>query len=317
MKSEFSDSKVMDPGTVIDGRFELIALIDFSAVSQIYAARSLSMERNVWLKTVSPDFSHDSSYFENFQLQARVHAAAAHKNVARLHEFFVHDRNPFLVLEYLEGKKLSEFLSDSEALPFQLILPVLIQICEALDAAHRKGVIHRQLKADCIFLSTNKSDCEFVKIIDFESAQFQSASRKGEFYVPLQLADKDDCYLAPEQILGRTLDQRADVFALGALIYQILSGRAAFDGREMKRVLREHDFLRPKKFKDLRPDLEIPQVLEDLVFKALEARPADRFASMTEMKQALIFALGSASAAGMQSFFEQARRLLLEADKNL
>lgn len=329
MESE-SESYSLEIGTIVGKSYRILQLLDASEESAIYLAHHIVRNQNVWLKMLSPNATNDHYRAQKFQLEARALSKFEHKNVIKMYDFGLAESGvPYFSTEALQGINLRTLLGEKGSLDFNLALPIFAQICDGLQAAHNASVVHRQLRPESIFLldidvaeqkPASKDDYsdDLVKIVEFESCKLLAREQdrlKGLQQVAVTVRDSPTCYYSPEQILARDLDARADVYCMGNLIYEALMGKAAFSGEAIKRILREHEFLRPESFLQRRPDLTLPEGLQAVVFKAMEQDPADRYQTMDELKNALIFTIGGDSADKMNSLFSAALSWLSKKKK--
>ena len=227
-----------------------------------------------------------------FQQEATVTAALSEENrhIVRIYDV---DRDEtlgaYIIMEYLEGQTLREFLNMYQELPLALALHIFKQLCKALTGAHEQGVIHRDLKPENIFILEKKDDPYFVKVIDFSVAkvlELQKVDKKN-----FKITDGflgTPVYAAPEQFLNKTVDARTDVYSLGILLYELLTNTVPFKGEaNFMSLLFSHVSLSPTSMVKLRGDLEISEALDQVVLRALEKEAEDRYASVDSFYQAL------------------------------
>jgi serine/threonine protein kinase/Tfp pilus assembly protein PilF len=254
------------------GPYVITELIGAGGMGRVYAAEDSRLGRKVALKFLPDEFTHNPAAVERFRREARTLSALNHPNICTIHDIVEQDGRTFIVMEYLEGVPLRG------PLPLDQMLKYAAQICSALDAAHRKGFIHRDLKPANIHVTATG-----IKLLDFGLARIaralddttltQSLSKPGVLM-------GTPAYMAPEQVDGQTTDQRSDIFGFGALLYEMLSGRRAFAGESMARVL-------SAVLRDDPPPLQAPPALARIVMRCLDKDPAERFQSIAELKAAL------------------------------
>ena len=306
------DNQPLSPGTLLNQAYEVIALLEQDANTSIYCAADLTADREVWLYML--DTMHDISLRERFQLEAKVLGRLKHPNIIRLFNFeMAESGQTYMVLESLKGKRLSTLLAEAKQLSFDRALPIFVQLCDALRACHKVGILHRALKPHSVFLCEHNNNKEFVRIIDFANAKAADAGSDhfaSSVLAPGIVPDNEPCYLSPEHILARPTTPQTDVYCLGLLILETLTGRPAYTGKQVKRLLREHEFLEPGTLAKLRPDLSFPSGLQDVVSRALQKEAAYRFQSVDELKNALLFIVGAESAEKLDTLLEQARSYL-------
>jgi serine/threonine protein kinase len=265
-------------GEIID-HYRVLELVGRGAMGVVYKALDLTLERPVALKVMSAEARNDPDFVERFRQEARLQAALNHPNVALLFDYFVHDGAPVAVMEFIDGESLEQLIRRRGAIPPHESIPLFKQALRGVAAAHRAGIIHRDLKAANLMITTDG----IVKVMDFGIAKRQSAmgATKASTSIGSPL------YMAPEQILGRAVDCRTDVYALGITLYQLLSGQPPFNprGKTEYSVLNAHvnDLPEP-------PTVHcrhIPQPLVDAVMRAVAKEPDARFQSADDFMRAL------------------------------
>ena len=267
-------------------------------MGEVYLARDVEIGRDVALKVLPSTFSSDKDRLQRFQQEACAAGALNHPNILSIYDVGKHDGSPYVVSELLQGETLRTRISGTPLSPRRAI-DYALQITHGLAAAHAKGIIHRDLKPDNIFITNDGR----VKILDFGLAKLtQPDGNQQQTDIPTRRVDTDPGvvmgtvgYMSPEQLKGRTVDQRSDIFSFGAILYEMLSGRRAFHGEStaetMSAILREDP-----------PDLSetnqrISPGLERLVHHCLEKNPEERFHSASD----LAFALEALSGAAVMS----------------
>ncbi len=268
-------SEVLDKGARL-GPYEILALIGKGATGKVYRARDTRLGRQVAIKVIHERFS------ARFDREARVVAALRHPNICRLY-----DVGPdYLVMELLEGETLKNCLGQRQ-IPFTTVLDLAIQLADALDAAHTKGIIHRDIKPGNIFVSSNGH----ATVLDFGLAKLRAqrtqeldgtqAHALQESLTIQGLVVGTPSYMAPEQALGEEVDPRSDLFSLGAVLYEMATGIRCFDGDTLAAVLRQVVQSTPLPPSQVRP--ELPVLLDQIIAKALAKDRAARYQSAAEM----------------------------------
>jgi hypothetical protein len=276
------------PGTRL-GVYELVGAIGAGGMGEVYRARDPRLGRDVAIKVLPLAFAADPERLQRFEHEARAAAALNHPNILAVYDIGQHDGAPFIVAELLEGETLRERLRHG-ALPVRKAIDFGVQIAHGLAAAHEKGIVHRDLKPENLFLTTDGR----VKILDFGLAKLTHAELALAGLSILPTAAPDTLpgmvlgtvgYMAPEQVRGHTADHRADIFALGTVLYEMLSGRRAFRGDTaidtMTAILKEN----PQELPVV--ERHIPPTLERVVERCLEKNPAARFQSTRDLAFAL------------------------------
>ncbi len=258
-------------GTLLQDRYRLDAELGHGGMGVVYRAHDTLLNRTVAVKVLS-DASIESGNHARLLREARAAAQLNHPNIVTVYDAGETDRAPFIIMELVEGRSLYE--QPPRTLPETLA--IARQMCAALDHAHTHGIIHRDLKPENVVITSDGS----VKLMDFGLARSATASRltvEGAIIGSV-------FYLAPEQAQGQEVDSRADLYALGVMLYEMTTGALPFDGDPLT-VLAGHIQSPPTPPRTLRPDL--PSALDGLILKLLAKHPADRFASAREVAAAL------------------------------
>ena len=220
------------------GPYEIVAPIGAGGMGEVYKAKDTRLDRTVAIKVLPEDVAQDRERRERFEREARAVSKLSHPHICALHDIGREDGVDFLVLEYLEGETLSERLQKGR-LPIEVVLRFAIEIADVLACAHGNGITHRDLKPPNIMLTTNG-----VKLFDFGLAKESVASEIGaESATRAKALTSAGAvlgtfpYMSPEQLAGKEIDSRTDIFAFGAVLYEMLTGRRAFDGDSQAGVI--------------------------------------------------------------------------------
>ncbi len=279
-------------GTLL-GPYEILSLLGAGGMGEVYRARDTRLGREVAVKVLPQGFASDPDRLRRFEQEARAAGHLDHPNILVLHDVGTHAGSPYLVTELLEGETLRARMGGSP-LPPRKAIDYALQIARGLGAAHERGLVHRDLKPDNLFVLRDGR----VKILDFGIAKLTRPEEPGQTAGAAQGAgqtatiDTDPGlvmgtagYMAPEQVRGLPTDHRSDIFAFGAILYEILSGRRAFRGdtnaETMTSILREE----PPEI--ARQDRPIPPALDRIVRHCLEKSPQERFQSASDIAFAL------------------------------
>src|SRR5580700_5330968 len=265
-------------GDVLD-HYRVLELVGRGAMGVVYKALDLNLDRPVAIKVMSAESRNDPDFVERFRQEARLQAALNHPNVALLFDYFVHDGAPVAVMEFIDGESLEQLIRRRGAIPAHESIPLFKQALRGVAAAHRAGIIHRDLKAANLMITRD----DVVKVMDFGIAKRQGSTGATKASTSIG----SPLYMAPEQILGRAVDCRTDVYALGVTLYQLLSGQPPFNprGKTEYSVLNAHvnDLPEP-------PTVycrDIPQPLVDAVMRSIAKEPEARFQSADDFMRAL------------------------------
>jgi serine/threonine-protein kinase len=267
------------------GRYRLIAPLGRGGMGVVWRARDEELRREVAIKLLRAE--PDERALQRFQLEARAVAALNHANVLVIHDVGSHEGAPYIVTELLHGQSLRERLGGSGPLGTAQVVEVALGVARGLAAAHLAGIVHRDLKPENVLCV----DGGGVKLLDFGLARFRAGAPTGLETAPDAVLGTAG-YMAPEQVRGQPADARADVFAFGATLYEMLAGRPAFPG----------DSAMERGYATITKDPEpigraIPPALERLVRRCLARAPDDRFASGAELLAALEAAVGATASA--------------------
>jgi len=254
------------------GRYEILDMVGRGGMGVLYRARDPILERDVALKMMHVDFSQDDTARERFQREARAVARLQHRNVVTIHELGEIDGAPYIVMEFLSGKDLDALLKEGAPMSLVQKLDVAIQLCDGLAYAHGQGIVHRDIKPGNVRVLEDGT----VKILDFGIAKFAMSSVTQSGTVM-----GTPSYMPPEQIMGQPVDGRADLFSAGVLLYELLSGTKPFVGDSPTAVVYQIMHTEAKPIAEVMPDL--PEALSEIVGRALQKNPNDRYGNATEM----------------------------------
>jgi Protein kinase domain len=259
------------------GKYRIIERIGRGGMGSVYKAHDPALDRLVALKVVSAETDHTEELRARFFREGQACAKLSHPNVVTIHDLGEADGNLFIVMELLEGDELRQLIARRTIATLEDKLPLMIQICEGLEYAHEKGVVHRDVKPGNIFVLRNGQ----VKILDFGIAQIAAAetglTRAGLIVGTLQ-------YMAPERARGQG-GHASDIFSVGAVFYELLSNRAPFSGEDPIEILDKLRTENPPRLSEVDPSL--PAELEAIIERALQKEPARRFASLGQMRAEL------------------------------
>ncbi len=274
----FSMSNELQVGQVLDERFKILDVINRGGMAWIYEALDRQTGRSVALKVPLLQFECDPGFFSRFQREENIGLTLDHPSILKMFPA-VDKSRPYIVMEYLEGQTLAARLHEKTRLPEGEAVRIVSQICEGLDCLHRKGVVHRDLKPENIMLCTDGT----VRILDFGIAKSENARRLtfGGFTAPMGTPD----YIAPERVQGKRGDSRTDIYALGAMLYEMTTGFAPYDGDNPYVIMNARLTGDPEPPRKRNPELS-PE-MEEIILHALERNPSKRFPSAASMKAEL------------------------------
>ncbi len=295
---ESSDDPLV--GQVLAGKYTVLRPIGEGGMGTVYEVRHSALDRRFALKVLRPEIAQNAEHLQRFLLEAKAAAAIGHPSLVSVSDFGECEirgrRVPFFVMEFLSGTSLAALLKKEKTLPPQRCARILAACAEALAAAHAAGVIHRDLKPDNIFLTGEAGDV--VKVLDFGVAKMQSVSKR---LTKVGMVFGTPHYMSPELAGGKTIDHRADIYALGVILYECLAGRVPFEADTSMGVLTKQLFANPEPIERVMPDPRGLGALGPIVMRCLEKEPDDRFASMEELAAALHQAVVDPVAAANES----------------
>ncbi len=260
-------------GQVLSDRYELEELVGSGGMSSVFRAHDRLLDRKVALKVLHQQYTDDAGYVERFRHEARAVAALSHPNIVTVIDRGEHGGRQFIVFEYIEGENLKELIQRRGPTPVATALELAMQISRGLSFAHRQGLVHRDVKPQNVLLNGDGQ----AKVTDFGIARSLDVQH-GMTQTGTVLGTSD--YIAPEQAQGQRVDEHTDVYSLGVVLYELLTGEVPFPGENFVAVAMRHINEAPPPIRDKRPD--VSQRLEAAVQKAMAKEPDDRFPSMAD-----------------------------------
>ena len=254
------------------GRYELVEKLGQGGMGAVYRARDTLLERTVAVKVISTTIDQNDELRERFFREARAAGQLSHKNIITIHDLGEHEGQPYLAMEYLQGQDLLARMAAPQRMSLRRRVEIATEICEGLEFAHAHGVVHRDIKPANIFIT----DSGGVKILDFGLARLVTSelTRSNMMMGTVN-------YMAPEQVRGERIDHRADIFSTAVVIYELLSGRRAFDSDSFAATLYKILQEVPEALQQIDP--MIPIELVRIVDRALAKGRDERYQQMSEM----------------------------------
>ncbi len=260
-------------GETLD-HYRLDAEVAHGGMSTLFRATDLRDGKQVAVKVPHPEMEADPVLIERFRREEEIGQEIDHPGIVKTFDGEERSR-PYMVIEWVEGRLLRAILNEQKKLPVERAVALTREICDALDTLHKHGVIHRDLKPENIMVLPE----DRIKIIDFGIALKEDARRITHTAITPALGTPD--YISPEQVKGQRGDQRSDVYALGAMLYEMLTGQPPFVGPNPLAVMNERLLIDPKPAREL--NREISPELEEILFRALERDPRHRYSTVAEM----------------------------------
>jgi serine/threonine-protein kinase len=274
-------------GATIDGRYVVESLLGEGGMGFVYAARHAIIDKRVAIKVLRREAASDEAAAQRFLVEAKAASKIDHQNIVDITDFGVlPDGHAYFVMEFLDGPTLGKLLAQhgTAGLPPLRAVGIIMQIARGLSAAHQKGIIHRDLKPENIFVLKGDGAIDVIKIVDFGIAR--DANTKKRLTVAGMVLGTPE-YMSPEQATGQETDHRVDMYALGCILYEMLTGDVPFRGETPLKTLTDHVHGQVVPPSQRRADLSISPALEAMVMRALKKRPEERYADLAEMMAAL------------------------------
>lgn len=273
-------------GTVIAGRYKVLRRLGEGGMGVVYEAVDERLEKHVAVKVLREDFARRQDVVARFTQEAKSAARIKHENVLDVTDYGQTDDGSFFIaMELLRGTDLADVLQGEGVISQERGIEVAIQVCRALQAAHARGIVHRDMKPENVFLVRTDDGRELVKIVDFGIAQMKDISGSAEGSRKLTRTGMifgTPEYMSPEQAAGKPVDHRVDVYAAGVILYEMFTGRVPFVGDTFMGILTKHMFEQPPAIHQVNPAAQVSPDLESVIFKALAKDPNQRFQSMQE-----------------------------------
>lgn len=260
--------------------YEIKAHLGEGGMGTVYRAGDSVLDREVALKMLHAPLLQQPLFLERFKKEARVLAQLLHPNIAVIYNMIEQDNNHFMVMEYVEGKNLDALLRHYRMLSYKIVIPVFIQALEGLHHAHKKRIYHRDIKPSNLILTPDGT----VKLMDFGIAMVAGEQRLTQVNRVVGTVE----YIAPEIIQGKEPSVATDLYAVGITMYELLTGKLPFEGNTDYNLMQ--DILKKKPLAVEKMNASVPKALSQIVMKALEKKPGDRFLNAKEFQQALVTA---------------------------
>ena len=259
---------------VLSGRYELIEIVGTGGMAIVYRALDQKTGREVAVKLLRPEFERDEEFVRRFSHEAKAAAQVAHENIVNMLDVGF-DGVPYIVMEFVRGQTLKDLIRSVGSIPPRQAVAMALRILAALDHAHRNNIVHRDIKPQNILVDENG----MIKVADFGIARLttsatMTATGDGSFFGSVH-------YISPEQARGEKADEKSDLYSVGVVLYEILTGQVPFDSESAVSIAIKHIGETPRSIRELKP--ELPRALEQILQKALSKDPADRYQSASEM----------------------------------
>lgn len=276
-------------GRVFAERYLIESVLGLGGMSIVYKAQHSLMNRTVAIKMLHRSLKEDTVALERFRLEAQAASSLNHQNVITVYDFGISPTGePFFVMDCIEGESLENLIDREGRIPFLRAIAIFKQVCDGLEAAHKKGIIHRDLKPANVILMKREDGGEVVKLVDFGIAKLlPQADRQQQVLTKTGEVFGSPIYMSPEQCLGRELDTRADIYALGCLMYETVAGEPPFIGNSYLETMNMHVDTHPKLISEKAPGSDVPAPLEAAILCCLSKDPDIRFQTTAELRDVL------------------------------
>ncbi|MFH1435327.1 MAG: serine/threonine-protein kinase [Pseudomonadota bacterium] len=269
-------------------KYKVISKLGEGGMGVVYEAEHIHIGKKVALKILREDYTQKQDVVERFKQEARSASIIGHPNIIDVTDFgYTYDGRVFFVMEHLEGEDMATVLENNRILPFKRVVKIIKQVCEALDAAHKKRIVHRDMKPENIFIQHAGTDKETVKILDFGIAKMSVLDSEGRKLTKTGVVFGTPEYMSPEQAAGKPVDHRIDIYAVGVILYEMLTGSVPFTGDTFMSILSKHIFESVPPLRERNPNLDIPEPLERIIYKCLEKEADNRFQDAVALAKAI------------------------------
>ena len=270
-------------GTVINDRYKVLKLVGSGGMGSVYLAEHEILRKKVAIKILHYEQSKRKDTVERFKREAIAASNIGQDNIVDVTDFgYTEEGNAYFVMEYVEGRSLADIMKEQRVLPLEFAVAVAAQIAVALYSAHGKGIIHRDLKPENILLTTKEGNYPFVKIVDFGISKILQDDVKPD--ERLRTLTKSGAifgtpeYMSPEQAAGESVEPASDIYSLGVIMYEMLTGRLPFFDDNYMKILHKHQYEFPELPSNVNPDIQ-PDV-NAIIMKCLEKKPFNRYGTM-------------------------------------
>jgi serine/threonine protein kinase len=275
-------------GRVLSDRYRIVRKIGEGGMGVVYQAEHALIGKKVALKVLFPELTRRTDLVARFLQEARSASRIGHENVIDISDFGQSpDGLVYIAMEYLEGEDLGRLIKTTGPLPWERARPILMQIAKGLRAAHDHGIIHRDMKPENIFLTQREGYPDFVKVLDFGIAKVVNLDEDGPRLTQTGMIFGTPEYMSPEQAQGQTPDHRVDIYAVGCIMYHLLTGQAPFVADTFMGILTKHMLEPVIPLRKRRPDLEISEEVEAIAMRAMEKDRDKRWQDMNAFYRAM------------------------------
>ena len=260
-------------GKKLDGRYEITELIGVGGMAEVYKGIDVIDNKTVAIKILKKEYAENEEFLRRFRNESKAIAVLSHPNIVKIYDVGFSEKIQYIVMEYIDGITLKEYIEEEKVLTWKDTVHFVIQILRALQHAHDKGIVHRDIKPQNIMMFTDGT----IKVMDFGIAKF--AREEGKTATDQAIGSVH--YISPEQASGSVTDAKSDIYSVGAMMYEMLTGRKPFDSDNPVAIAVMHMHDIPERPRAINPD--IPDGLEEIVLRAMEKAPEDRYQTTGDM----------------------------------
>ncbi len=269
----------MQAGKILNERYQLLERLGSGGMAEVFRARDLMLDRYVAIKILRADYSESSSFQTSFRQEARAAANLSHPNIVTVHDFGLSEGQLYIVMEHVPGQDLKSLLRERGRLNLDEAIPLIIQACAGVGYAHRAGLVHCDVKPQNMLVTPDKR----LKVTDFGIARALATTLPGE---RTNVVWGSPQYFAPEQASGEVPTPASDVYSLGVVLYELLSGTPPFAASTAEELARLHIQAKPLPVTEYVPDM--PAALEQIIMKVLEKEPSARYRTADQLGRVLL-----------------------------
>ncbi len=291
-------------GRVLDDRYKILERLGVGGMGLVYTAEHVRLGRTVVVKVLHRHLAQqgtEGEFLRRFQREAKMASQIEHPNAVTIYDFGMFENQPYLVMQFNRGKNLKVLLAAEGALSERRALQLVRQIGDAVAAAHKLSIIHRDLKPENVMVSRDESGTERAQVLDFGIAKVISENEKDNGMTKTGIVLGTPYYMAPEQALAAEIDARTEVYSLGVMLYEMLTGTVPFKADNPMQVMMLHLKEKPAPFAAANPKVACSSAVEAIVMKALKKEPPNRYQTVNELLDAVSLALQPATPSVRQS----------------
>jgi len=275
---------------ILNGQFQILQKIGTGGMGAVYKALQPAMNRMVGVKILHPKLTNRKDLVARFRREARAMSHLTHPNTVKVFLYGeLEDGSLYIIMEFLDGKNMNQTVRAEGPMPIERGLPILMQVCSALEEAHRAGIIHRDLKPENIFLCQQGGLKDYAKVLDFGLAKVtEREMRPGSIILTQEgMVFGTPEFMSPEQAQGKVLTAASDIYSLATILYEALTGKLPFEAKTAMDFLSHHVSHKPIALSARVPGKTFPPLLDQIIARALAKKPEERFASAADFGAAM------------------------------